>query len=108
MWPEHYRNQREPSDMSTDDLVTAYGLATRLRSFELGASTETSLRLWMFTARQELTTRGQLERIREYLPVYIDPTRRSPVYGPRAALPDPLGDEKALRGVRIVPGELAR
>ena len=107
MWPEQYRDHHEPSDMSTDDLVTAYGLATRLRSFELGASTETSLRLWMFTARQELTTRGHLERIREYLPVYIDPTRRNSIYGPRAALPDPLGDEKALSTVRIIPGELA-
>ena len=78
--------QHEPEAMSTDDLVVCYGLAARLKTYEHGSSLDTALRLWMFTAQQELKKRDQLERIRDWLPVYIDPTRRNPVYGPRAAL----------------------
>jgi hypothetical protein len=93
--------------MSTDDLAAAYGVAARLRAFEIGGSIDCSLRLWMFTVKQELTGRGALERIRDYLPVYIDPTRREPVYGPRAALSRPLGDGKAAPALTAVPGQIA-
>jgi hypothetical protein len=72
--------------MSTDELVDCYGLAARLKSYGHGPSLDIALRLWMFRAQRELKNRGQLERIRDWLPVYFDPTRRTPVYGPGAAL----------------------
>jgi hypothetical protein len=105
--PEHYRKHREPREINTDDLVAAYGVAAQLRAFEIGASIDGHLDLWMFAVKQELTGRDALERIRDYLPVYIDPTRRNPVYGPRAALPGPPGDAKAPPALAAVPGQIA-
>ncbi|HTU73760.1 MAG TPA: hypothetical protein VMG38_09595 [Trebonia sp.] len=97
MWPpEMDRHHHEPAEMSTDDLVAAYALAVRFRSYEVGPSADTSLRLWQFTARQVLTERGDLERIREHLPVYFDPNRKNAVYGPGAALATPAAIESAL------------
>jgi hypothetical protein len=97
MWPHHLnRNHHEPAEMSSDDLVAAYGLTVRFRSYEVGSSADTSLRLWQFTARQVLTERGDLERIREHLPVYYDPNRKNAVYGPGAALASPATIENAL------------
>lgn len=106
MW-EHPRKQHEPEAMRTDDLVASYGLAARLRAYEHGPSLDIALRLWMFRAQQELTKRSQLERIRDWLPVYIDPTRRNPVYGPRATLrqsPDDQTDFPATEPRRQLTG----
>jgi hypothetical protein len=88
MWTD-IRESHEPGDMSTDDLVTCYGLAGRLRRYEPAVSLDQSLGLWMFTARMELKARGELERVREWLPVYFDPTRREAMFGPGAELADP-------------------
>ena len=97
MWPHDMdRNYHEPAEMSTDDLVAAYGLAARFRACEVGPSLDTSIRLWQFTARQVLTERGHLDRIREHLPVYYDPTRKNPVYGPGAAMASPAAIENAV------------
>jgi hypothetical protein len=93
MWDD-YRHHHEPGVMSTDDLVACYGLAGRLRQYEHEQSLDGALRLWMFAARKELESRGELERVREWLPVYFDPTRRNPVSGPGTALAGPVGDEK--------------
>lgn len=98
--------QHEPEAMATDDLVTCYGLAARLKSYEHGPSLDVTLRLWLFKARQELKKRGQLERIRDWLPLYIDPTRRNPVYGPRADLRHPQDDLPALQPAKT-PRQLA-
>jgi hypothetical protein len=106
MW-DQTRNSHDPGQVSTDDLVTCYGLAGRLRRHEPAASLDMSLRLWMFTARQELESRGKLELIRDWLPVYFDPTKRNPVFGPGAALAGPPGDEKgapAVRSLRQIAG----
>ncbi len=92
--------------MTTDDLTACYGLAGRLRRHEPAPSLDQALELWMFTARQELQSRGELELIREWLPVYFDPTKRNPMYGPGAALASPPGDAKVLRAVTTLPGQL--
>jgi hypothetical protein len=105
MWPDN-RNQHQPAEMSTDDLTASYGLATRLRAYEHEPSLDQALRLWLFLARQELTARGELERVREWLPVYYDPGRRNPLYGPGAALATPTGNEKPLRAVTTLPAQL--
>ena len=108
MWAEEFRVFHGPGEMSTDDLVACYGLAGRLRRFEPECSLDRALRVWMFTAREELAARGELERVREWLPVYFDPTRREPVFGPGAALAGPAaGDEKGLavaRSLRQIAG----
>lgn len=88
--------------MSTDDLTACYGLAGRLRRHELAAQLDQSLRLWMFAARKELESRGKLELIRAWLPVYYDPTKREPLFGPGAALAAPLGDGEDGEGVAAV------
>jgi hypothetical protein len=98
MWPD-VRHYREPGEMSTDDLAACYGLAGRLRRLEPDGSLDDALRLWMFRARKELESRGKLELIRDWLPVYFDPTRHEPVFGPGAALAGPPGDEKDGKGV---------
>lgn len=98
MW-DHPGAQNEPEALSTDELVTCYGLAARLKSYEHGPSLDTALRLWLFTARKELEKRGQLERVRDWLPLYIDPTKRNPVFGPGAALRRPNEDPPAVRQV---------
>lgn len=98
--------QHEPEAMSTDELVDCYGLAARLKSYEHGQSLDIALRLWMFRARQELEKRDQLERIRDWLPIYIDPTKRNPVYGPRAALRHPQDDSTFPQAAKA-PRQLA-
>ena len=95
MW-DQTRDSYEPGQMSTDDLVTCYGLAGRLRSHEPAAPLDLALRLWMFTALTELESRGKLELIRDWLPVYYDPTKRVPLFGPRAALAAPPGDDRTV------------
>lgn len=94
--PDFYRDHHEPSEMSTDDIVSCYGLAVRLRKYEHGPSLDTALRVYLFTARQELAARGRehLERIREYLPVYYDPARRRATYGPGVELFDPPQEDE--------------
>jgi hypothetical protein len=104
MQPEwlHHRNHHEPHEMSTDDIVACYELAARLRKYEHGPSLDMTLRLYLFSARQELATRGRehLERIRDYLPVYYDPTRKRTLHGPGAELYQPAerGERDDLPG----------
>lgn len=102
MWPE-IRDYRQTSEMSTDDLVAGYGLAGRLRRFEPDGSLDGALRLWMFRARKELEARGKLELIRDWLPVYFDPTKRNPVFGPGAALAGAAVDGNGAPPVHAVP-----
>ena len=107
MWCE-VRDNHEPGEMSTDDLVTCYGLAGRLRRHEPAVSLDQALGLWMFTVRTELKARGELERVREWLPVYFDPTKREAMFGPGAELVNPLmGSEEGAetgRPLRQIAG----
>jgi hypothetical protein len=51
---------------------------------------------WLERARGELTARNELQRVREYLAVYYDPARQSPVYGPGATLVSQAAIERAI------------
>jgi hypothetical protein len=60
------------------------------------------LRRWLINARAELTTRKELERVREFLPVYYDPTRRNAVFGPGAPLTSQAAIERAIQPTKPV------
>jgi hypothetical protein len=94
------RKRQKPGEMTSDDLATAFGLATRLRAHEVDWHLDATLKAWLLAARQELEARNELERVREFLPVYFDPTRRIAVFGPGAALASPAAIEKALGPVK--------
>jgi hypothetical protein len=91
------RKRQEVKAMSTDDLVAAFGLATRLRAHEVDWQLDLALKRWLLTAQEVLTGRKELERVREHLPVYFDPTRKTPVYGPGAPLTSQAAIERALQ-----------
>jgi hypothetical protein len=95
MWPD-YRSHHEPEAMSSDDLVACYALAGQLRRHEVASSLDTHLELWMGGARRELESRGQLDRIREWLAIAFDPTMKSPLSGHGAKLVSPAAIERAI------------
>lgn len=106
--PEARRETLEPGGrrhqlvekMSSEDLAAAYGDATRLRAHELTWHLDGVLGNWMHDARQELAKRGDLELVRDFLPVYFDPSRKDPVFGPGGELAGQGSIEEALRPVR--------
>jgi hypothetical protein len=91
------RKRQEPRAMSTDDLVAAFGLATRLRACEVTSMPDVILKQWLLAAQDELTARKELERVREFLPVYYDPSRKATVFGPGAPLTSQAAIERALQ-----------
>jgi hypothetical protein len=96
------RKRQDPKDMGSDDLVAAFGLATRLRACEVDSILDVTLKRWLLAAQKELESRKELERIREFLPVYYDPTRKTPVYGPGAPLTSQAAIERALQPTKPV------
>jgi hypothetical protein len=82
--------------MSTDDIVTCCELAIRLRQHEPAHDLDSALDKWLDRARGELSSRGELERIAGLLPVYYDPARREPVYGPGAQFVSPPAGPAAV------------
>jgi hypothetical protein len=97
------RKHQRPEKMALEDLVTAFGLATRLRACEVADMLDYQLKQWLDSARQELENRGELDRVREHLPLYYDPSRRQAVFGPGA----PLTSQAAIERV-IQPGTPVR
>lgn len=91
------RRHQLTEKMTSEDLAAAYGDATRLRARELTWHLDGVLGTWMHDARQELARRGDLEMIREHLPVYCDPTRKSAVFGPGGKLASQAAIERALQ-----------
>ena len=66
---------------------------------------------WLVNAREELKARKELERVREYLPVYYDPTRKTTVFGPGAPLTSQAAIERAIqpaKPVRAIAGQPMR
>jgi hypothetical protein len=57
---------------------------------------------WLGNAQQELGAREEQERVREYLPVYYDPSRRASVFGPGAPLTSLAAIERALQPAKQV------
>jgi hypothetical protein len=83
--------------MSTDDLAAAFGLATRLRAREVSSLLDVTLKNWLLAAHSVLEKRNELERVREFLPVYYDPSRRDSLFGPGAPLTSQAAIERALQ-----------
>jgi hypothetical protein len=101
------RKRQEPKEMASDELVAAVGLATRLRAHEVDWQLDAMLGRWLVNAREELKARKELERVREFLPVYFDPTRREAVFGPGAPLTSQAAIERAIapaKPVRAIAG----
>jgi hypothetical protein len=83
--------------MASEDIAAAYADATRLRAHELTMTLDGALGNWMHDARQVLAKREHLELIREFLPLYYDPTRKDPVFGPGGKLASQAAIERAIR-----------
>jgi hypothetical protein len=91
------RKTQRPEKMTLDDLVLAFGLATRLRACEVADMLDHYLGQWLESARRELENRKELDRVREYLPLYFDPSRRQTVFGPGAPLTSQAAIERAIQ-----------
>lgn len=83
--------------MTSQNIAAAYADATRLRAHELSETLDRALGNWMHDARKALAERGHLELIREFLPLYYDPTRKEPVFGPGGKLASQAAIERAIR-----------
>lgn len=91
------RNHQLPGKMSSEDLAAAYADATRLRAHELSWGLDDALGTWMKNVRVVLAEREHLDLIREFLPVYFDPSRKQPVFGPGGKLVSPGAIERAIQ-----------
>ena len=96
------RKTQRPEKMTLDDLVAAFGLATRLRAREVADMLDYHLGEWLKAAHAELDKRGELDRVREYLPVYFDPSRREAIFGPGAPLTTQAAIERAIQPAKQV------
>jgi hypothetical protein len=94
------RKHQLTEKMTTEDLAAAYADATRLRAHELSWNLDGPLANWMKDARDVLAKRGHLEAIREFLPVYFDPSRKDPVFGPGGKLVTEGAIERAIQPTR--------
>ena len=88
--------------MSSEDLAAAYADATRLRAHELTWNLDGALGTWMKDARDVLAKRGNLELIRELLPVYFDPSRKQAVFGTGGKLVSQGAIERAIQPAKPV------
>jgi hypothetical protein len=82
--------------MSSEQIAAAYADAVRLRAHELTEVLDRAISNWMHDARKQLAKRGHLDLIRVHLPVYFDPTRKSPVFGPGGRLASQAAIERAI------------
>ena len=89
--------------MSSEDLAAAYGDGVRFRSHGISSWTDETLGRWLRDAREELRKRGQLDLIKEHLPVYFDPSRDPAVFGPGAPMVTQEAIEKAVAPRALKP-----
>jgi hypothetical protein len=82
--------------MSNEALAAAYGDGVRFRSHGVSSWTDETVGRWLKEARAELKKRGQLDLIKECLPVYFDPSRTPPVFGPGAQMVNPAAIERVI------------
>jgi hypothetical protein len=95
------RKTQRPEKMTLDDLVLAFELATRLRACEVADMLDHYLGQWLEAARRELENRKELDRVREYLPLYFDPSRQT-VFGPGAPLTSQAAIERVIQSAKPV------
>jgi hypothetical protein len=102
--PEPEKEVHEPGgrkhqlvgQMSSEALAAAYGDGVRFRSHGISSWTDETLGRWLKDARDELRKRGKLDLIKESLPVYFDPSRNPPVFGPGAETLSQAAIERAI------------
>jgi hypothetical protein len=90
------RKHQYVDKMSDEALAAAYGDGVRFRSHGVSSWTDESVSRWLKEARDELKKRGKLSLIKESLPVYFDPSRQPPVFGPGAQLVNQAAIERAI------------
>jgi hypothetical protein len=83
--------------MSSEHIAAAYADAVRLRAHELSETLDRAIGNWMHDVRKQLAKRGDLELIRAHLPVYLDPSRKNPVFGPGGKLASQAAIERAIQ-----------
>jgi hypothetical protein len=88
--------------MTSDDLAAAYGHAARLRAHEVDYHLDLWLGNWMKDVRDLLARRGHLERIREFLPFYFDPSRKQALFGPGGQLVSQAAIERVIQSAKPV------
>ena len=102
--PEQEKEAHEPGGrkhqlvdkMSDEALAAAYGDGVRFRSHGLSTWTDQTVGQWLKEARDQLKKRGKLDLIKECLPVYFDPSRKPPVFGPGAEMVSQTAIERAI------------
>ena len=82
--------------MSSEALAAAYADGVRFRSHGISSWTDETLGRWLKDARDELRKRGQIDLIKDHLPVYYDPSRNPPVFGPGGTLASQAAIEHAI------------
>jgi hypothetical protein len=97
------RRHQSIEAMSSEALAAAYGDGVRFRSHAIAYTTDQSLGYWLRDARAELRKRGQLDLLKEYLPVYFDPSRNPAVFGPGAQMVNQGAIEKAVAPRALKP-----
>jgi hypothetical protein len=80
------RKLHSVEEMSDEALAAAYGDGTKFRAHGVSYSTDQSIGFWLKGAQKELKKRGKLDLIKEYLPVYFDPSRTPAIFGPGAPM----------------------
>ena len=102
--PEQEKEVHEPGGrkhqlvdkMSDEALSAAYADGVRFRSHGITSWTDETVGRWLKEARAELKKRGKLDLIKESLPVYFDPSRQPPVFGPGAETVSQATIERAI------------
>ena len=102
--PEREKEAYEPGgrkrqlieNMTSEALAAAYGDGVKFRSHGISEWTDQHVGWWLRDAREELKKRGHLDHIKEYLPVYFDPSRTPAVFGPGAATVSQAAIERAI------------
>jgi hypothetical protein len=97
------RKQQLIDKMSSEALAAAYGDGVRFRSHAICSWTDDAVARWLGDARSELRKRGQLDLIKEYLPVYFDPSRNPPVFGPGAPVLSQTAIERVIAPRALKP-----
>jgi hypothetical protein len=90
------RKTQSIDKMSSDALAAAYGDGVRFRSHAISYTIDQTLGFWLRDAREELRKRGHLDLVKEYLPVYFDPSRNPAVFGPGASMVSQAAIERAI------------
>jgi hypothetical protein len=102
-WEPGGRKHQLVDKMGSEELAAAYGDGVRFRSHGITSWTDETVGRWLRDARDELRKRGQLDLVKECLPVYFDPSRTPPVFGPGAEMVSPAAIERVIAPRALKP-----